>query len=368
MNAKFSPVSPFVGSYPASDCQFLLQKIDMEYKTIADKEKLIQTGQMHYSETISKESPPSDAYLNLFYSMTEKYAERLAADSMRLAKIMMDENPNNGREGQKPLVIVSLARAGTPIGVMLVHALKRFNINAVHYSVSIIRDIGIDEMAIDYIVQNHGDEGICFVDGWTAKGVITKQLHKSIAEYNEAKGTKVSKALYVISDIGGTADFAATFADYTIPSSLLNSTVSGLISRSICNSKTEGGLHGCIYGELAEFDKSNWFIDQIKPHLSLDNVTEEMEIPASKMRAITVSYLGLVKEQYGVTDINRIKPGIAEATRVMLRRVPDVLILRDRSSTDTDHLVRLAEEKGIQIVIDALMPFGACALIKDVTE
>lgn len=57
---------------------------------------------------------------------------------------------------------------------------------------------------------------------------------------------------------------------------------------------------------------------------------------------------------------------MAEATRVMLRRIPDLLLLRQLDCTDTHHLEKLAEEKNIQVVVRNDMPFGACALIKDV--
>lgn len=362
-------LAPLIGSYKPEDCLFLIQEITGEFTTIADKERLIQSGKMHYSETISKEKPPTAEYLEIFYKMTDKYKKQLAADCMRLARIIIEVNQSFIDSKSGSIVIASLARAGTPIGVLVKHALKMFNVESVHYSLSIIRDIGVDKNAINYIINKHGDQGICFVDGWTAKGVITRQLHKSITEFNQEFNTKVSKDLYVVSDIGGTADHAATFADYTIPSSLLNAVVSGMVSRTINNEKTKDGFHGCVVDtDLIEHDVSQWFIDQITPFLTLDNVTEEMEIPSSVIRESTTSYLNKVMADYGVTDINRIKPGIAEATRVMLRRVPDVLIVKDINSPDTEHVVRLANEKGISIVVDETMAFGACALIKDVTE
>ena len=59
----------------------------------------------------------------------------------------------------------------------------------------------------------------------------------------------ISDKLYVISDIANVSDFAVNNEDYLIPSSALNSTISGLVSRSILN-KTyikNGDFHGCRY-------------------------------------------------------------------------------------------------------------------------
>jgi hypothetical protein len=360
-------LEPLVGSYDEDDCLFLLQEINAEYQTIENKERLIQSGEMHYSETISKEFAPSDQYTELFLAMTEKYKTTLASQIMRLATIVAKKKPDNGRAGQEPIVILSLARAGTPIGVLLKEALSLLEIESVHYSISIIRDIGIDTVALDYITKYFVDDSICFVDGWTAKGVIGKELRDSVEKYNADRDTTISPDLFVVSDIGGTADYSATYSDYAIPSALMNSTVSGLVSRTIKNSQTEGGFHGCVrYAHLESIDRSKWFIDQICGEMSADDISEEVSFSPSQIKEKASIFMKKVSDQYGVSDINRIKPGIAEATRVMLRRVPDTLIVKDIGSDDTAHLVQLAREKDISIVIDIDMPFGACALIKDV--
>lgn len=366
---KMKQLSPIAGSYPSEDCLFLLQEIDPNYQTVENKEMLIQTGQMHYSEMINKESAPTEEYLKLFHEMTEQYKERLASEVMRLAKIIASNKTGFGGEGQEPITLLSLARAGTPIGVLLKRALKLMNLDSVHYAISIVRDRGIDEVAMNYVTDKHQDESICFIDGWTAKGVITRELHGAVEKYNSDFGKNVSKELYVVSDIGGTADHTATYADYTIPSALMNSTVSGLTSRTILNEQTIDGFHGCVvYRELSEHDKSNWFIDEIVSEMSIDKLSDEITESKVERQEMTKKYLARITEEHGVTDINRIKPGIAEATRVMLRRVPDLLIIREPGDPDVAHLEQIAVEKSIFVEIDPAMPFGACALIKDVTK
>ncbi len=374
-NKTIAKMTPITGSYSADDCLFLLQEVEAEFKDVADKEMLIQSGQMHYSEMISQESAPTEDYLDLFYRMTEANKYRLAIDSINLANIIAKNYDGYGKNQDSPIVIMSLARAGTPIGVIIKKTLELMGLCAVHYSISIIRDKGIDAKALAYVTDRYSDSSLCFIDGWTAKGVITKELHSSVDCFNVEHGASVPNELYVISDIGATADFSATMDDYAIPSSLLNSTVSGLVSRSIHNEKTEGGFHGCIrYKHLKKHDVSEWFVDEVMSDIesvllfdtSLVLVKADGGKNAGMQKEDALNYLSSTQEKYSVSDINRIKPGIAEATRVMLRRVPDLLILRDLASKDSLHLVKIAEEKGIDIVTDTSMPYGAVALIKDV--
>jgi hypothetical protein len=43
-----------------------------------------------------------------------------------------------------------------------------------------------------------------------------------------------------------------------------------------------------------------------------------------------------------MSNYNRIKPGIAEATRVMLRRMPDLLIVQSKTDPSSVYLLKLA--------------------------
>ncbi|SHN92003.1 putative ATP/GTP-binding protein protein [Bathymodiolus heckerae thiotrophic gill symbiont] len=356
---------PLIGSYAPEDCLFLLKAIEAQYYSIENKEQLLQSGQLHYSEMIHKESSPTKEYTDLFLQVTLQYKTRLAKEIVSLAKLITEKRSGN-------ITLLSLARAGTPIGVLLQRALTRLlKCQSTHYSISIIRDRGIDENALDYVLaQGHSPEGIVFIDGWTAKGVITKELHQAVASYNCSRNVSISSELFVVSDIGGTADVQATFDDYTIPSALMNSTVSGLVSRSILNAQI-GPLdfHGCVqYDHLSLVDLSVWFVDEIFNEMELGNLTPVIHESKLSRKQMTEKFLNWIQSNYGVSDINRIKPGIAEATRVLLRRVPDQLLIRETAHVDTQHLERLALEKSVPVTEISNMPFGACALIKDVLK
>lgn len=361
-------MTPFSGSYYPDDAVFLLKPMQMERVDVVTKERLIQSGARHYSEMLAPEQAPSPRYLSLFEALTARYAQRLAAESMALAQYLAASRP-------RQVTVVSLARAGTPIGALLMRALRQLGrLDARHYSISIIRDRGIDENALAFMLRRKKREpaGLAFVDGWTAKGVITEELQRALAHWNARHPAEhLDESLHVISDIGGTADVAATYDDYAIPSGILNATVSGLTSRSILNAAIgPQDFHGCVfYAEFAPQDRSTWFLDQVArcftPTASA-SVRRDAGERQERRQAMT-AFLTRLHARYAIGDRNFIKPGVAEATRVLLRRLPDLLLLRDPEHPDVAHLRLLAEEKQVPVVLDPAMPIQATAIIKDLS-
>ena len=350
----------FHGSYRPEQVQFLLKPI--EVTPIADtaaKEALIQSGQKHYSEMLSPEYPPSARYLALFHAALAANGARMAQDCLQLAALIAAKHP-------APPALVSLARAGTPVGVMLRELLSRhYQTSVAHYSISIIRDRGIDDNALRHILRRHDDGDVVFIDGWTGKGVISRELQRFVRAFNQREGTHISSDLYVLADLAGTATVAASSEDYLIPSAILNATVSGLISRSVLNDAIGAeDFHGCVYyQELEAHDLSQYFIDTL---LRLADSPLPLARPADTRQAAAISarYMAQARARYGITDDNLIKPGIGEATRVLLRRQPERLILRDDTAPCVAHLVQLAQEKAVPITLAADLPYHAVSLIR----
>jgi hypothetical protein len=56
---------------------------------------------------------------------------------------------------------------------------------------------------------------------------------------NQRYALHIDSGLYVLVDLAGVAAVAASAEDYLIPSSILNATLSGLISRSVLNFITQ---------------------------------------------------------------------------------------------------------------------------------
>lgn len=357
------------GSYLSEDVTFFLKIVDCVEIAVAEKESLIQSGLHHYSEFTSPEHAPSSRYIDLYYSALQRNGTRLARDILLLAEKI--SNSCNGR-----ICIVSLARAGTPIGILIRRALTRYRGREVlHASISIIAGRGIDTNALDEIRAswNIPDGSIFFVDGWTGKGVISRELKQSISNYNQDRNASLSSRLYVVADLCGEAEYSATNQDYLIPSCLLGATVSGLISRSILNSELVGptDYHACrFYKHLYSDDKSREFIEEISLHL--DKIYDfDYSIDYSPHENTQNEYLKtqLALEQwrcrYKLPSLSFVKPGIGEATRVLLRRAPEVLVVRDITDIQVAATVQLATEKGVPIIIDADLPWSALATIKE---
>ena len=359
----------FSGSYRSGDVSFLLKPLDLlDFVDIPEKEKLIQSGQRHYSEMLSPESLPSERYLNVFRQACKANMARMAGDCLTLARLIAAR-----RSGSGAITLVSLARAGTPVGVVLKHLLASMGRAVEHYSVSIIRDRGIDQVALEHILaQGHAPESIVFIDGWTGKGVISRELDAAIEEFNSRRGTRIDGGLYVLSDLAGSAACAASCDDYLIPSSILNATVSGLISRSILNASIgPGDFHGCVYYKQFEpQDQSQRFADELVALALKLPAAQGAPAPMDKALAATVSrsYMQSALAQHGIIDINMVKPGIGEATRVLLRRSPRLLIVRDADAVDVAHLVLLAQEKNIPVMVDPRLPYHAVSLIRSALD
>jgi hypothetical protein len=361
----------FSGSYLPEDVTFLLKVIDIPTTDIRAKERLIQNGTRHYSEMISREYPPSAQYLELFHQACKQNNARFAANLVTLARNIAESTPGE-------ITLVSLARAGTPVGVLLNRIIREYlHRDVSHYSISIIRDRGIDEIALRHILQNDGHtaSSIFFIDGWTGKGVIAQELATAITGFNQKLGTTISPALYVVADLSGTAGVAATSDDYLIPSSILNSVISGLISRSILNAEyiDTTDFHGCLYyQEFNDIDLSRNFVDAVMKEvqqLPQERWTEKCHVVSTdeqhELHKQSKAFINQMKEAYNISSIHHIKPGIGEATRVLLRRVPDRLLVRDAAAVEVAHLIQLADEKKIPCEEIPSLAYSASAIIHE---
>lgn len=352
----------FSGSYPADDITFLLRPLSLAPTPVEEKERLIQSGQRHYAEMIGEERPLSAEHLAIFAAALDDGAARMGREVGALAAALMTEIPT------RPLVLVSLVRAGVPLGVLLRRALLAEGCDVHHYGISIVRDRGIDRAALNALVARHGAEGLVFVDGWTGKGAIATELTKSLA----ADGRfPAPPRLVTLADPCGRAWLAASGDDWLIPSGILGATVSGLVSRTILTD--DGGFHGCLrWPHLAHQDVTRQFVDRIDQARQAQPAAPPAYWPDARRRELRTAANGVIDtlaEQFGIANRNRIKPGIAEATRALLRRVPDHVLVRDPADPDVRLLVHLARRAGVDIQSygDQLGPYRAVTLIKKVS-
>lgn len=374
----------FSGSYSPEQITFLLQKLDLMPTDTDEKERLIQSGTKHYSEMISAEKPPSEQHLYLFEQAMLQGETRFAIEVQQIAQSIISQwqFPQD-----KPIVLVSFVRAGVPLGVLLNDALHDLGQASVHFGVSIVRDKGIDYAALELLIAKYGVDSLVFVDGWTGKGAISQELHRSLGEDPrflavQQKYQRDMLPLVVLSDIGGCAWLAASGDDWLIPSGVLGSTISGLISRSICkgdnlsqseiNASNLNEWHGCIeYSHLKELDQSQEFIARIntvRRNLAVQEDAIWTIEQRKTQRNQTQQVISNLADEHNITNLNRIKPGIAEATRAILRRVPDLVLLQYPDDQDTSLLRHLTKVTNTPVLVvgDSIAPYRAVTLIKKV--
>ena len=340
-------------SLKSDDCTLLLKDISglIEPMNANERERLIQSG-VHYSELLPVEYQPSAEYIKQFELGLENWSGRTAEAVSAVAERIRA----NGRN-----VIVSLARAGTPVGALIVRYLrKKYGERFVHYSISIIRGKGIDKNAMRYILARHSPEKLQFVDGWTGKGAITQQLAEALREYPE-----IDPSPAVLADPAGVCDICGTRDDIFIPCACLNGVVSGLFSRTVLREDIigEDDFHGAVYfPELEEKDRTYDFIRAVEEKMSFDSVDlpdETIYEYGSGLRETEE-----IAKAFGVSDINLVKPGIGETTRVLLRRIPRLILVDKLGSPLTAHIEELAAEKGVEICEYPLKCYHACGIIQ----
>ncbi|WP_128428145.1 phosphoribosyltransferase [Streptomyces cyaneus] len=359
---------PAFSSYAPEEVGWLLQDLSdvtLEAPT-EEREEAIQSGGAHYAESLPVEYQPSEQYQALFHAALEESAARLAQAAGAVTELVLAER------SPRP-VLVSLARAGTPIGVLMRRwAQFRHGLELPHYAVSIVRGRGIDANALRWLAEHHDPRDVVFVDGWTGKGAITRELAVALAEFEKSDGIGgFDPEIAVLADPGSCVRTYGTRDDYLIPSACLNSTVSGLISRTVLRADLVGphDYHGAkFYRELAGADVSVAFLDAVSARFP--EVVDAVDATAKELlsgdRAPTWEGWAAVErisEEYGIHDVNLVKPGVGETTRVLLRRVPWKILARAGAGADLDHVRLLAEQRGVPVEEVAELPYTCVGLI-----
>jgi Phosphoribosyl transferase (PRTase)/Phosphoribosyl transferase/TRSP domain C terminus to PRTase_2/PELOTA RNA binding domain len=354
---------PEFGSYAPDEVAWLLQDLSgvrLEAPT-EEREEAIQSGGAHYAESLPVEYQPSAEYQALFRAALGTSAERIArAVGVVTDTVLAERGPG--------AVLASLARAGTPIGVLMRRWARQVHgVDLPHYAVSIVRGRGIDAVALRWLAAHHDPAGVVFVDGWTGKGAITRELAAALA----AAGAGFVPEIAVLADPGGCVRTYGTRDDFLIPSACLNSTVSGLVSRTVLRADLVGphDFHGAkFYRELAGSDVSGLFLDAVTARFAAvrDDVARDRAALATADREPTWAGWAAVErisEEYGIGDVNLVKPGVGETTRVLLRRVPWRILCRRGAGADLDHVRLLAEQRGVPVEETGDLPYSCVGLI-----
>ncbi len=357
---------PEFGSYAPDDVRWLLtdlSHVPLEAPT-EEREEAVQSGGAHYAESLPVEYQPGADYQRLFAAALDASAARLAHDVGVVTEIVLAERGDD-------VVLVSLARAGTPVGILMRRWAQRRELSLPHYAISIVRGRGIDSAALAWLAAHHDPSRVVFVDGWTGKGAIARELAHAVQAHNAATGHAFDHDLAVVADPGSCVRVFGSRDDYLIASACLNSTVSGLVSRTVLNDKVllPGQFHGAkFYTELAAADVSSVFLDAVSARF--DDVADDVAVDWPRVVASdrTPTWQGWaavedISERYDVGDVNLVKPGVGETTRVLLRRVPWKVLARKDAAAELTHVRLLAEERGVPVEIVDDLPYSCVGII-----
>jgi hypothetical protein len=209
----------------------------------------------------------------------------------------------------------------------------------------------MDPVALRHLALHHDPRDVVFVDGWTGKGAIARELAAAVA------GSPFDPRLAVLADPGSCVTTFGTRDDFLVPSACLNSTVSGLVSRTVLNRQvlTPGQFHGAkFYRELAGADVSNRFLDAITarfPDVAARVAADWPLVRAGERDPTWAGWAAVesISAEYGIGDVTLVKPGVGETTRVLLRRVPWLVLARAGAGEDLAHVRLLARQRGVEV-------------------
>ena len=218
---------------------------------------------------------------------------------------------------------------------------------------SIVRGRGIDPVALRYLAAHHDPAQVMFVDGWTGKGAIARELAAAVPDVDP----RFSPELAVLADTGSCVSLYGTREDFLIPSACLNSTVSGLVSRTVRNEQViaPGRFDGAkFYKDAGLRRRVRMFLDAISARFAAVADAVAAGWPRLRDSDRSPSWSGWaaveqISAQYGIGNVNLVKPGVGETTRVLLRRVPWRVLVRPDADAELRHVLLLAAQRGVPV-------------------
>lgn len=336
-------------SYDPKDVTMLVKDLTglVTPVTVAEKDEMVKNGAFERAIMI-KEYPMNQEYEDYILDHFDMYIPDTAVAVESVAEQIYNAKGND-------LVLVSIVRAGIPIGILIKRYLEhKYHVEIPHYAISLVK--GLDDNAMKYILAHHKASGIQFIDGWTGKGTVTNELVDSAKNYEG-----VDASLAVLSDVTGLAKYAGIRKDFAVPSAPMNACATGLVSITVFNNDLVGkdDFHGAMYLEdLESHDHSREFVDKVTDYMIGHNLTIVPETHPD----VYLECPEVAKDLN--VDMKKLNPGINEAARAILRRNLKELLVCRADDWDVQVIVGLARMKGVNIREYPLKTYKAISVAK----
>lgn len=346
---------PGFSSYPAEEVGWLLTDLT---------EAALPTADGHLGEMLAEESPPTPEYVGETVGLMLREAERVAYLAGVTAEQVLD------RRGPD-VVLVSTVRAGVPVGILLRRWLDfAHGITVNHHAIGLKRGIGLDPVALRWLGRRYAPARIQFVDAWTGKGGVAKEVVSSISAPDVPGG--FDPTLAVLTDPGRCTDLYGTRNDVLVPSACLNSMASGLVSSPVVQHQRIGpdDFYGARFlREFADLDVSCRFIDAVADAFPAVASTVAADWPEIAGSDRTPDWTGWrtteeIARRYSIDHRNlRVRPGIGETMRVLLSGLPGRVIVNPEAVPGLEHVLGLARQRGLPIDEIPGLPYACVGLI-----
>ncbi|MBC6474028.1 MAG: hypothetical protein GDA48_15480 [Hormoscilla sp. GM102CHS1] len=265
--------------------------------------------------------------------------EKLQLAATRLAAAIIRTTPDPSK-----LLFVAILRGGVPIADWLCRLLP----GSVAVALSLFVGIGIDRVALQNVRSDYPDRQIIFVDGWTGKGGVARELSKL--------GSGKIGPLAVLIDPWGWADFSGAVDDLFCPTACFTGVA------------TLGFSSGFYVDDRSLFSSYLFPEAYCRPQLV---TTWQNSCPAptlkggatgtkptrrapSAAQGLDLLSTSLVKQRFWLETDLRIHSN--EVCRGLMNANPDTLYFADDRIYVREHyslILALAERRGVKIVYEA---------------
>jgi hypothetical protein len=324
-----------------------------------------QSDSAHHDESLALEYQPSAEYHELVFRLLRRSARQIARVVGVITELVISQRGTG-------VVLASTVRAGVPVGILMRRwGAYAHGVEIDHYAISIKRGRGIDVAALRWLATRYDPARIMFVDAWTGKGGIARELSARLAEPGVPSG--FDPALAVLTDPGHCTSLFGTREDLLIPIACLNSTVTGLVSSCVQNHELirPGDFHGArFYRELLTADVSNLFLDAVSAEFPAvarqvaedwPEVARSDRVPDWNGWKATEQIAG----RYGVGDPNLlVRPGVGETLRVLLSHIPWRVLVNPDAEHELDHVLLLAEQRDVPVDRVSGLPYSSVGLLR----